>query len=124
MRLRHACTAPTLSAAAGAAPPRPRAGATRGAAPRPGWGGGRMEMERSGRCPRCNTPTTAGLRYCPTCGLRLGAPDAPASPGPAGDPFLARVRAALLNEYDVAREIGRGGMAAVFLAQDLRLPRR
>ncbi|WP_284349891.1 protein kinase domain-containing protein [Roseisolibacter agri] len=81
-------------------------------------------MERSGRCPRCNTPTTAGLRYCPTCGLRLGAPDPGAGPASTADPFLARVRAALLNEYDVAREIGRGGMAAVFLAQDLRLPRR
>jgi eukaryotic-like serine/threonine-protein kinase len=81
-----------------------------------------METERSGRCPRCNTPTTAGLRFCPTCGLRLGAPDAGA--GPPVDPFLARVRAALLNEYDVVREIGRGGMAVVFLAQDLRLPRR
>jgi TolB-like protein len=38
---------------------------------------------------------------------------------PAGD-TLSLLRAALTGRYDVEREIGRGGMAVVFLARDLR----
>jgi serine/threonine-protein kinase len=76
----------------------------------------------SSHCPRCGASVAAVVRFCPACGQRLGG--AQAAGGVTADPLLARVRAALLNEYDVAREIGRGGMAAVFLAEDLRLPRR
>ena len=38
----------------------------------------------------------------------------------APDPQLTRVKAALADRYRVVREIGRGGMAVVYLAQDLR----
>jgi serine/threonine-protein kinase len=87
-----------------------------------------MVLERLASCPSCGTSVAAGVRFCPTCGQRLAA-DPPGGPaggagGPAIDPFLARVRAALLGDYEVSHEIGRGGMAAVFLAKDLRLPRR
>src|SRR4030095_4941133 len=41
----------------------------------------------------------------------------------APDP-LERLRAALADRYTVAREIGRGGMATVYLAQDLKHPRQ
>jgi eukaryotic-like serine/threonine-protein kinase len=34
--------------------------------------------------------------------------------------LLERVRAALAGRYDVERELGRGGMAVVFLAHDTR----
>lgn len=37
--------------------------------------------------------------------------------------LLAQVRAAMEDEYTIEREIGRGGMAAVFLARDLSLER-
>ncbi len=37
--------------------------------------------------------------------------------------LLERLRAALSDRYDVEREVGRGGMAIVFLAQDIRLGR-
>jgi serine/threonine-protein kinase len=40
------------------------------------------------------------------------------------DPLLERVRAATADEYEIEREIGRGGMAAVFLARDIALQRR
>ena len=40
------------------------------------------------------------------------------------DPLLQRVRAATADEYQIEREIGRGGMAAVFLARDIALDRR
>jgi serine/threonine-protein kinase len=38
--------------------------------------------------------------------------------------LLVRIRAATADEYQVDREIGRGGMAAVFLGRDIALQRR
>ena len=38
--------------------------------------------------------------------------------------LLERIRAATADEYHIEREIGRGGMAAVFLGRDLALERR
>jgi serine/threonine-protein kinase len=40
------------------------------------------------------------------------------------DPLLARLQRALAGRYTVEHELGRGGMATVFLGQDLRLERR
>ena len=40
------------------------------------------------------------------------------------DALLERIRAATADEYLIEREIGRGGMAAVFLARDTALERR
>ena len=42
---------------------------------------------------------------------------------PAADP-AARLASALAGRYAIERELGRGGMATVYLAQDLRLGRR
>jgi len=39
-------------------------------------------------------------------------------------PVVARLRAALVNEYDIDGELGHGGMAAVFRARELALNRR
>ena len=38
--------------------------------------------------------------------------------------LLERIRAATADEYQIERELGRGGMAAVFLARDIALQRR
>ena len=37
---------------------------------------------------------------------------------------LARVRAALADKYSIEREIGAGGMATVYLAEDIKHDRR
>ena len=42
---------------------------------------------------------------------------------PAEDPLLERLRAATRDEYEIVRELGRGGFAAVYLARDVALDR-
>ncbi|GJG85267.1 hypothetical protein tb265_04480 [Gemmatimonadetes bacterium T265] len=69
-------------------------------------------------CPRCGAVVGAESRFCPACGNALAAPK------PTGeDHLLTRLRHATQGEYEVLREIGRGGMAAVYLAWDRELAR-
>jgi serine/threonine protein kinase len=63
-------------------------------------------------CPRCHTPLPVDGRYCSQC-----PPDYSYELGKQ----LAR---ALEGRYEIIRLLGRGGMAAVFLAQDLVLERQ
>ena len=74
-------------------------------------------MANAGRlCPSCQTPIPGEARVCPSC----GAISLPGSHGSLGEAVADRLRAALGNRYRVEREIGEGGMAVVYLAQDLR----
>jgi serine/threonine protein kinase/Tol biopolymer transport system component len=54
----------------------------------------------------------------------LSPPDADTAMNDDTGSLLRRVKAAVAGRYDVEREIGRGGMAIVFLARDLRHARR
>ncbi len=79
-------------------------------------------------CPSCDTPLTDGAAFCARCGLatptEIITGDRPSTVGVGQDTERAevtkRLGRALGNRYHIERELGRGGMATVFLAEDLR----
>src|SRR4051812_33845520 len=75
-------------------------------------------------CAKCGANIYSGDRFCGEC----GAPQTESAEGRAAtasqDKLLAQLRAATIGEYEVRGEIGRGGMAAVYLGYDLRLNRK
>src|SRR5207249_2323015 len=68
-------------------------------------------------CPECGAAASATARFCAACGTAFDPPTE------REDPLLSRLRSATLGEYDIVRSLGRGGMAAVYLAWDLELAR-
>jgi len=77
------------------------------------------------RCPRCAAQVPVGLRFCGFCGAAIADPTSAtvALIAQSEDPLLAQVRVVLGGEYEIERECGRGGMAAVFKALDMSLRR-
>ncbi len=74
-------------------------------------------------CARCGATSGGGDRFCRNCGAPLGSAPPPPPPD-SWEATLARLREATADEYEVEREIGRGGTAAVFVARDKALARR
>ncbi|HEY2379304.1 MAG TPA: Ig-like domain-containing protein [Gemmatimonadaceae bacterium] len=84
-------------------------------------------------CERCGAPLGAADRFCPRCGTgtRTGTESGIVSPnqaaGDEANPWsqvAARLRAATSGEFEILRELGRGGMAAVYLAHEVALNRK
>jgi eukaryotic-like serine/threonine-protein kinase len=105
-----------------------------------------MTPPTTSTCPTCRGSVLPGDRFCGSCGAPVArtaptedgwatptgplTPSAPATGvNPVGDSspwaaVAARLQAATLGEFEIFTELGRGGMAAVYLARDLALNRR
>jgi eukaryotic-like serine/threonine-protein kinase len=77
-------------------------------------------------CLHCGDTLAPGSRFCAQCGLEVFEEVTP----PAGEsisPWLEvvqRLQSATLGEFEIGRELGRGAMAAVFLAREIALDRK
>ncbi|HSB55947.1 MAG TPA: serine/threonine-protein kinase, partial [Gemmatimonadales bacterium] len=83
---------------------------------------------RTHACPTCGGGVADGDRFCGHCGSSQdGATITPGMIEPESSPWdevLERLRKATLGEFQIKRELGRGGMAAVYLAHDIALNRK
>ncbi len=76
-------------------------------------------------CPTCHTSVPGHSKYCLSCGSQVSEPSLSGTmaSAPEPHPLLELLRTELAPEYAVEREIGRGGMAVVFLANEVQLGR-
>ncbi|PYO99897.1 MAG: hypothetical protein DMD61_05880, partial [Gemmatimonadetes bacterium] len=76
-------------------------------------------------CAHCGREIALGARFCGNCGAQGSDPAATTVvlPPEDSDALLARLRLVFAGDYDVERELGRGGMAAVFKATEMPLKR-
>jgi eukaryotic-like serine/threonine-protein kinase len=78
-------------------------------------------------CPHCGAQNDESFKFCKTCGADLSATlplDAVAKPLETAEPSeLDLVRGELEEEYEIIKELGRGGMAIVFHAKEKQLDR-
>jgi len=79
------------------------------------------------RCAHCASPLPSGGEFCTNCGadVRDLASTTPAALDDAGVAKLTRLlREQTAGEYEIERELARGGMGVVYLATEIQLRRR
>src|SRR4029453_1602563 len=76
-------------------------------------------------CPACSTPLPEEAQFCLRCGHATPPdPGVPPRTAATGVVEVTKVKRALANRYKVERVLGEGGMATVYLAQDLKYKRK
>ena len=76
-------------------------------------------------CPSCHTPLVADAQFCYHCGKATPTePGVPPRTMPTGEFEVNKVRRILADRYRIDRVIGEGGMATVYLAEDLKHKRK
>ncbi len=80
-------------------------------------------------CHRCHTPIPDEARFCLNCGANvsdpMGAGDTTAAmDAAAAEQLLRLVQEEVGSDFEVERELGRGGMAIVYLATEVNLGRK
>ncbi|HET9292698.1 MAG TPA: protein kinase [Gemmatimonadales bacterium] len=76
-------------------------------------------------CPACHTPLPTEAQFCMHCGKATPTdPGVPPRTMPTGEIEVAKVRRVLGDRYRIERVVGEGGMATVFLAEDVKHHRK
>lgn len=94
-----------------------------------------MSAQTASACPKCNKPLAQNSKFCANCGNDVsGAWSKDGNPQLGGtiaienDPNVDALGQLLSNttlgDYEIYGELGRGGMAAVYLGHDLALDRK
>ena len=92
-------------------------------------------MTTGTHCQQCGAPVEAGALFCSKCGIDVSGvqpveaatvemPATGLPPSHVRATMRQTLRDATLGEYEILNELGRGGMATVFLAHDISLDRK
>lgn len=76
-------------------------------------------------CFQCGAPVPEDSRFCGRCGMQVSDPRVATLivDGASGEAELERLQMVFAGEFDVERELGRGGMGVIYRATELALAR-